>query len=96
MEFATGKKIWSEKDAFGKGAIAYADGMFYCLSEDDGEVVLIDASPEGWQEHGRFTPSPQSAMPKKEGKFWTHPVIVDGKLFLRDQDLLYCYEVKSE
>jgi len=95
MEFATGKKIWSEKNALGKGAIGYADGRFYCLSEDDGEVVLIDASPEGWQEHGRFTLAPQTQIRSDRGKIWTHPVIVDGKLFLRDQDLLYCYDVKK-
>jgi outer membrane protein assembly factor BamB len=95
MEFATGKLVWREKEALGKGAIGYADGMFYCLSEDDGELVLIDASPDGWQEHGRFTLAPQSEIRLPDGKFWTHPVIVDGKLFLRDQDLLYCYDVKE-
>jgi outer membrane protein assembly factor BamB len=96
MDFATGEQIWREREALGKGAIGYADGMFYCLSEDDGEVVLIDASPEGWQEHGRFRLEPQSEIRKDRGKIWTHPVIVDGKLYLRDQDLLYCYDVKAE
>jgi len=95
MEFATGKLIWRERDALGKGAIGYADGRFYCLSEDDGEVVLIDASPAGWQERGRFTLSPQTQFRADRGKIWVHPVIVGGKLFLRDQDLLYCYDVKQ-
>jgi outer membrane protein assembly factor BamB len=96
MEFATGKEVWREKDALGKGAIAYADGMLYLISEDDGEVVLIDASPKGWQEHGRFTLDPQSKIRKGDGRFWTHPVIAGGKLYLRDQDLVYCYDVKAE
>lgn len=96
MEFATGKKVWAEKGALGKGAIGYADGMFYCLGEDDGEVVLIDATPDGWNEQGRFTPEPVSEIRKDKGKRWTHPVIVDGKLFLRDQDLIYCYDVKAK
>ena len=95
MEFATGKKIWSEKESLGKGAIGYADKMFYCLGEDDGQVVLIDASPDGWQEHGRFTLNPQSEIRADRGKIWVHPVIVDGKLYLRDQDLIYCYDVKA-
>jgi outer membrane protein assembly factor BamB len=96
MDFATGKQQWREREALGKGAIAYADGMFYCLSEDDGEVVLIDASPEGWHEHGRFTLEPQTKIKRSSGKVWTHPVIANGKLYLRDQDLIYCYDVKAE
>ena len=96
MDFATGEQKWREREVFSKGSIAYADGMFYCLSEDDGEVVLIDASPEGWQEHGRFTLDPQTTIRSDRGKIWTHPVVANGKLYLRDQDLVYCYDVKAE
>jgi len=96
MAFATGEQKWREREILGKGAIAYADGMFYCLSEDDGELVLIDASPEGWQEHGRFTLDPQTEIRSDRGKIWTHPVIAGGKLYLRDQDLVYCYDVKAK
>jgi len=96
MEFATGKQVWREREALGKGAIAYADGKLYLLSEDEGEVVLIDASPNGWQERGRFTLDPQTQIRKDRGKIWVHPVISNGKLYLRDQDLLYCYDVKAE
>jgi len=95
QEFLTGKRVWRERDALGKGAIAYADGRFYCLGEDDGEVVLIDASPEGWKEHGRFKLDPQTDQRKEAGKIWTHPVICDGKLYLRDQNLLFCFDVRE-
>ncbi|MCX7912302.1 MAG: hypothetical protein N2506_05000, partial [Dehalococcoidales bacterium] len=44
--------------------IAYADSRFYCLSEDDGEVVLIEPSTEGWKEHGRFKLDPQTDQRK--------------------------------
>ena len=87
---------WREREILGKGAIAYADGMFYCLGEDDGQVVLIDASPEGWQEHGRFTLDPQTEIRSDRGKIWTHPVIANGKLYLRDQDMVYCYDIKAK
>ena len=70
--------------------------MFYCLGEDEGDVVLIDASPEGWQEHGRFKLDPQTKIRSDRGKIWTHPVISNGKLYLRDQDLVYCYDVKAD
>lgn len=95
MDWLTGTKVWSDKEALSKGAIAYADDRFYCLGEDDGTVVLIDASPEGWKERGRFTLEPQSEIRKDQGKIWTHPVIVGGKLYLRDQDLIYCYDVRE-
>jgi outer membrane protein assembly factor BamB len=96
MDFATGEQKWREREALSKGAISYADGMFYCLGEDDGEVVLIDASPDGWQEHGRFKLDPQTKIRSDRGKIWTHPVISGGKLYLRDQDLVYCYDVNAK
>ncbi len=91
----SGEIVWREREALGKGAIGYADGRFYCLEEDTGEVVLIAASSKGWQEHGRFTLEPQTKIRKPKGKIWTHPVIADGKLYLRDQDLVYCFDVKA-
>lgn len=96
MDFATGEQKWREREILGKGAIGYADSMLYCVSEDDGQVVLIEASPEAWQEHGRFTLDPQTTIRADRGKIWVHPVIAGGKLYLRDQDLLYCYDIKAE
>jgi outer membrane protein assembly factor BamB len=99
MEFATGKQVWVERQKLGKGAIAYADGMLYLLSEGDGEadteVALIEANPAGWKEHSRFTLSPQTKVRKPQGRIWTHPVVAGGKLYLRDQDLLFCFDVKA-
>lgn len=95
QDFRTGKQVWRERQALEKGAIGYADGMFYCLGEDTGDVVLIEASPDGWKEHGRFTLSPQTEQRSPKGKIWTHPVIVNGKLYLRDQELLFCFDVKE-
>jgi outer membrane protein assembly factor BamB len=95
MDFKTGEQKWRERSKLSKGAVAYADGMLYCLGEDDGTIVLIEASPDGWKEHGRFTLSPQSEIRSDRGKVWTHPVIVDGKLYLRDQDKLSCFDVKA-
>lgn len=96
QDFASGELVWRERSALGKGAIAHADGRFYCLGEDDGQVVLIAATPEGWQEHGRFTLDPQTKIRSDKGKVWTHPVIANGKLYLRDQDHVYCYDVAAE
>jgi outer membrane protein assembly factor BamB len=94
QNFMTGEKVWNDR-GIGKGAIAYADGMFYLLGERKGDVALIEATTEGYKEKGRFTLSPQTKLRKPAGKVWTHPVILDGRLYLRDQDLIYCYDVKK-
>ena len=95
QNFKTGEEVWMERRKLGKGPVAYADGMLYCLEENSGTVVLVEASPKGWQEHGRFKLDPQTTIRKSQGRIWTHPVICNGKLFLRDQDLIYCYDVKG-
>jgi outer membrane protein assembly factor BamB len=95
QDFKTGNEVWAERNKLGKGAIACADGMLYCLDEAKGTLVLIEASPKGWNEHGRFTLEPQTKIRSPQGRIWTHPVISNGKLYLRDQDLIYCYDIKA-
>lgn len=94
QDFKTGELVWSEKKALGKGAIAYADGHFYCLDESTGNVALIDASATGWKEESRFKLDPQTTIRSPKGHIWTHPVISNGRLYLRDQDLIFSYAVK--
>ncbi|MEZ5385695.1 MAG: PQQ-binding-like beta-propeller repeat protein [Prosthecobacter sp.] len=96
MDFKTGEVKWQEKKALGKGAIHYADGMFYCLEENSGTVALIEATPEAWKEKARFTLTPQTTQRNPKGKIWTHPVVSGGKLFLRDQELLFCFDVSGK
>lgn len=94
QNFKTGEEVWIYKD-FRKGALSSADGMLYCLEENTGNVVLVEASPKGWKESGRFKLDPQTKIRSSSGKIWTHPVISHGKLYLRDQDQIYCYDVKA-
>lgn len=94
QEFKSGKEVWTSKQ-FGKGAVSFADGRLYCLEEGSGTVVLVEPSPEKWIEHGRFTLEPQTTLRKPQGRIWTHPVISNGKLYLRDQEILFCYDVKA-
>ncbi|HWH69548.1 MAG TPA: PQQ-binding-like beta-propeller repeat protein [Candidatus Sulfotelmatobacter sp.] len=92
QNFKTGEAKWQEKTKVGKGSLVYADGHFYLRQEDkQGTVALIEATPEGYKEHGRFE------QPDRSGKnSWPHPVVADGRLYLRDQDVLLCYDVKSK
>ncbi len=94
QNFKNGELKWNEKKSLGKGAIAYADNRFYCLGEGDGRVILIEATPEGWKAKGEFTITPQTEQRNPKGKVWTHPVISNGKLYLRDQELIFCYDIK--
>lgn len=92
QDFKTGEAKWQERDKFRKGSIAYADGRLYLRQEDKaGTVALIEATPDGYREHGRFD------QPDRSGKnSWPHPVIAGGKMYLRDQDVLLCYDVKAK
>jgi outer membrane protein assembly factor BamB len=93
QDFLTGEPVWQDK-TLGKGCCAYVAGHLICVSEKEGNVVLVEASEAGWKEKGRFTLSPQTEQRKPQGRIWVHPVIVDGRLFLRDQELIYCYDIK--
>lgn len=95
QEFKTGKNMWEEKAKLPKGSLTYADGHLYCYSERDGSLVLAKATPDGWKEDGRFTIPRQTKLPRKKGQIWTHPVVANGRLYLRDQDLIFCFEIKS-
>jgi outer membrane protein assembly factor BamB len=85
----TGQAAWAEKGAIKKGSIAYADGKLYYREEDTGTVALIDAAPTAYAEKGRFQQPGRGPE-----KAWTHPIIANGKLYIRDQDLVLCYDVK--
>ena len=93
QDFMTGEVRWRERRALSKGSIAYGAGRLYCYTENEGTMVLADASPEGWKEFGRFTIPETTKLPRKSGKIWTHPVIAQGRLFLRDQEYLFCYDI---
>jgi outer membrane protein assembly factor BamB len=92
QDFKTGVAKWQEKQKLDKGSLVYADGHFYLRQEDKkGTVALIDASPEGYHEHGRFDQPDRS-----DKNSWPHPVVAGGKLYLRDQDVLLCYDVRAK
>jgi len=90
IELKTGKSQWGPKRGLGSGsaAILYADGHLYFRYEN-GVVALIEATPDSYRPKGEFR------MATNNGKSWPHPVIHNGKLYLRDQDALLCYNVRA-
>ncbi len=90
LELKTGKVKWKDRGV-GKGSVTAADGMLYTRSQDGpGTIALVEANPEAYKEHGRFN-QPDRA---KENS-WPHPVVSNGKLYIRDQDVLICYDIKA-
>ncbi|MBL48425.1 MAG: hypothetical protein CMP28_05665 [Roseibacillus sp.] len=88
MDIKSGELVYRSRSA-GKGATIYADGHFYLRSEN-GPVALIEASSDELKEVSQFDQPERS-----DKKAWPHPVIANGKLYLRDQDLLLCYDIKA-
>jgi outer membrane protein assembly factor BamB len=88
IEFNTGKVMWRERSV-GKGSITYADGMLYLLGEKQ-LVGLAEANPKAYVEKGRF---PISDLGRDS---WAHPVVLGGKLYIRNQNELTCYDVKGK
>jgi len=88
LEFKTGKVVWQDRSV-GKASLGCADGLLIVRSER-GPVALVEATPEGYREKGRFDQSDRSKY-----NSWPHPVIAGGRLYLRDQDTLLCYDLKA-
>lgn len=96
QDWKTGEMVWNEKGQFtSKGSVHVADGHLYALNEEDGTLTLVEASPSGFKKKGQFKLDPQSPNRNPKGKVWTHPVVLNGKLYLRDQEYIVCYDVKG-
>ncbi len=78
-----------------RGSLAYADGHLYLYGAGKGTCALVEANPKEWKESGRFDIPQKSQFPRKSGGIWTHPIVANGKLFLRDHELIFCYDVKG-
>jgi outer membrane protein assembly factor BamB len=87
LEFATGKVMWRDRSV-GKGSVTFADDHLYIQSENH-VVGLAEATSEGYREKGRFQ------IPEKGQMSWAHPVISDGRLYVRNQDILLVYDIKA-
>ena len=87
LEFTTGKMMWRDRSV-GKGSVTYADGRLYLQSENN-LVGLAEANPTAYVEKGRFE------IPDKGQLSWAHPVISDGRLYVRNQDTLLVYDIKT-
>ena len=86
VDVETGETRHADLDMH-RGAVVYADGRFYCLT-DRGSVSLRRLTDEGFEEVGRV----EVVQGKRD--VWSHPVICDGRLYVRYHDKLYCYDIR--
>lgn len=87
LKWETGEVMWKNRSV-GKGSLVYADGLLFVLSET-GVVGLVEATPAGYRELARFN------LPQRSGRpTWPHPVLANGRLYIRDQDTIFCFAVK--
>lgn len=88
MHYFTGEIAWQARSV-GKGSLIYADGMLYCLGERH-EVALVEATPEEYREHGRFS------IENLGRSAWAHPVVANGRLYIRNLGRLTAYDIRAE
>jgi outer membrane protein assembly factor BamB len=91
QEFITGNLVWNH-EGVGKGSLTCADGHLYLRSEaGKGVIALVEATPDGYKENGRFDQPNRSSE-----NSWPHPVVANGELYIRDQDVMLCFDVKAK
>lgn len=94
QDVRNGKVLWEERGRPNKsGSIAIADGRLYCYSDKDGVCQLVEPNREQFSLRGKVTLPRQTSLPRDKGAIWAHPVIAGGMLLIRDQDLLYAYDI---
>lgn len=86
VDWKTGEEKYAAAD-IGKGVVIAADGMLYCYSER-GELALVEAIPKG------FNPTGITRVELGSGQHWSHPVIYDGRLYLRHGNTLIAFKLK--
>ena len=88
IDWKSGQPKYISKE-LGGGVVIYADGLFYCYTERDGEMALVEASPESFRIISKFR------VPLGTLEHWAHPVIKDGRLYLRHGNALMAYKITS-
>jgi outer membrane protein assembly factor BamB len=88
IDLNTGLTKYIAKE-LGGGPVIYADGLFYCYAEKDGEMAIAEGNPE------KFTIISKFKVPLGTAQHWAHPVIADGKLYLRHNEALMVYDLKN-
>ncbi|MGB7345120.1 MAG: PQQ-binding-like beta-propeller repeat protein [Pirellulaceae bacterium] len=88
LDWNTGDIKWQDR-CVGKGSVTMADGHLYVRGEG-GDIALVEANSKAYREKGRF-----SQPDRSDKNAWAHPVVAGGRLYLHDQDRLFCYDLSE-
>ena len=97
QDLKTGERAWSQrnKDGVDRGSVLGIDNHLLLVDERSGTVAVAEASAEGWKEVGRMEFPERTKIQTTDNMVWTHPIISNGNLYLRDHDLLFCFNLKQ-
>lgn len=89
LDFATGRVVWKDRGVgVGSAAITFADERFY-FRYQNGVVALLQAGPSGYSVEGTLQ------IGGAGGDSWSHPVVSNGRLYLREQDTVFAYDIRA-
>jgi len=91
VDFRSGELNWQHR-SIGAASLCFAEGKLYLHGEDN-TVAMVAANGSEYRELGRVTPP--NAPDRGRSKAWTYPVIVDGKLIIRDVGTIWCYDIRG-
>lgn len=94
----TGEIVWKQRlREPGKGAVTGVNNRLLCLDERTGSLTVASVSPEGWKEFGRMEiPERSGEESAMDNMVWSHPAVANGKLYIRDHNLLFCFDLKKD
>jgi outer membrane protein assembly factor BamB len=94
QDIESGDTLWQEKLRPNRsGSICFADGRLYCYNDKDGTVVLLEPNKDRWSPLGELTIPRETDLPRGSGAIWAHPVVADQTLFIRDQNLIFAFDI---
>ncbi|MEM9585660.1 MAG: PQQ-binding-like beta-propeller repeat protein [Planctomycetota bacterium] len=97
QDLDSGETLWKQKVGRNKsGSIAFADGRLYCYNDKDGTLQLVQPDRNAWMVTGELTLPRQTEVSRNKGAIWAHPVIANQTLFIRDQDLIFAFDIARE
>ncbi|HEY2343867.1 MAG TPA: hypothetical protein VGH90_12580, partial [Chthoniobacteraceae bacterium] len=91
LDFKSGEIKWQDR-SIGAASLLAADGRLY-LHGENGQVALVEAAPDAYHEKGHFSPPDQPD--RGSAKAWAYPVVANGRLYIRDVNMLWCYDVSA-
>ena len=96
QDLKTGDIVWRERNSTtSKGSVLGVNDRLLLLNERNGLLTVVAASPDGWKEFGRLEIPERTKISTQDNMVWVHPVIANGNLYVRDHDLLFCFNLKK-